>query len=296
MLHRSPLTYLALFIAFFLLSCGGGSTVTAVSLQANPAQVDVSGRSEITATSESSIADNVLGEKVTFSIRHNETGSELDVVTDRLDANGQAKAIYRAGTRQGVDIIEASFSSGARATVTITVGSGVVVGSLTLEVTGNVIRASVRDTRGALVPGVTVSFSATQGTLSPASGTTNNDGFLETTISDIGVSSTTVYASAGGITQSIRVGGDEPRPNTLSLTQNGDKIWALVRDGNGAGISGIVVNFGINVGSITATATTNDNGVAEATVTWPEGSQSGDPVNVRATATGMSATRTFYKP
>lgn len=210
MKEHSIFRYLFLPILLFLVSCGGGSTVTAVSLTADPAQVDVSGRSIITAKSTASVAGSTLGEKVSFSIRSNETGSELDVVSDRLDANGEAKANYRAGTRQGVDIVEASFGSGARATVTITVGGGVVVGGISLEKYGSAplytIRAVIRDTRGALVPGVTVNFSTSKGTLSITSGVTNTNGFAETILTLPAQESARVYAHAGGQSASIYIG------------------------------------------------------------------------------------------
>ncbi len=297
-MHKTS-RYSILFVLFLVVSCGGGSTVTSVSLTADPAQVGVGERSTITAQATASVTDNTLGEKVAFALRGNESGAELHVINDRLDGDGKAVAMYRAGTREGVDIVEASFESGARATVTIQVGSGVVIGTLTLEKYGAspnfTIRAVVRDTRGGLVDGVTVNFSTTKGTLSASSATTSG-GYAQTQLTLPSTQdSATVYAHAGGQSASIYISSSQS-PATLSLTQNGDQIWAIVRDGAGRGISGVLVDFGINEGSITANATTDVNGIAVATITWPEGSVSGHEVTVRAVALGMSASRTFTMP
>jgi hypothetical protein len=226
---RKSITYAILFSIFVLASCGGGSTVTAVSLSADPAQVNVGGRSTITAKSEASVTGNTLGEEVNFSIRVNESGAELSVVNNRLDGNGEAKAIYRAGNREGVDIVEASFGSGARATVTITVGEGVVIGNIRLETyswtgttgahTGWRIRAIVTDNRGNPAPGVTVNFSTNNGTFAcegstcGSTATTNNAGIAEALL-DLSATEggARVWATAGGITVSVEVG---PRSTSL---------------------------------------------------------------------------------
>ncbi|SDB34436.1 hypothetical protein SAMN05660653_01659 [Desulfonatronum thiosulfatophilum] len=55
-------------------------------------------------------------QKVTFHIRHNESGSHLDRVNDLLEANGEARAIFYASSQSGTDIVKASFACGARAT------------------------------------------------------------------------------------------------------------------------------------------------------------------------------------
>ncbi|HDQ41596.1 MAG TPA: hypothetical protein ENN39_11285 [Desulfonatronum sp.] len=216
------ISYVMLFGLFFLASCGGGSTVTAVSLSADPAQVNVGERSTITAKSEGSVTGDTLGEKVSFSLRVNESGAELSVINDRLDGNGEAKAIYRAGNREGVDIVEASFGSGARATVTITVGEGVVIGNIRLEAfswtgttgvhTGWRIRAIVTDNRGNPAPGVTVNFStnngtfACEGTVCGSTATTNNAGIAEALLDLSGTEGgARVWATVGGITVSVAV-------------------------------------------------------------------------------------------
>lgn len=208
---------LILVVSLFLLSCGGGSTVTAVSLTAADNNVPVGGRTEVTARADDSVAGNTLGEKVTFSIRHNESGSYLDVVTDRLDANGSAKAIFHAGPRQGVDIVEASFASGARTTTTIRIGDGVVIGDIQLQAfslgatdeasSGWRIRATVTDTRGFPAPGITVNFSTNNGTLSPNTVTTDNAGIAEALLVNLAAGQgARVWASAGGISVSTIVG------------------------------------------------------------------------------------------
>ncbi|WP_045220625.1 Ig-like domain-containing protein [Desulfonatronum thioautotrophicum] len=218
-MHASPNLHFAcasLLLFFFLASCGGGSTVTAVSLEADSNDVAVGGRTEVTARATGSITDNTMGERVTFTIRHNESGSRLDVINDRLDGNGEAKAIFYAGPREGTDIIEASFGSGARTTTTIRVGEGIVIGDIRLEAFsqsgGGVsqawrIRATVTDTRGFPAPGVTVLFSTNNGNLELTEETTNNVGIAETilTLADA-TQDARIWATAGGISVSINVG------------------------------------------------------------------------------------------
>ncbi|WP_158269695.1 hypothetical protein [Desulfonatronum sp. SC1] len=227
MSFRSLRAYFFVFATLLLISCGGGSTVTAVSLTADSNEVAVGGRTLITAQAANSITENPMGEKVTFTIRHNESGSRLDIINDRLDAgtgneNPKAQALFFAGPREGTDIIEASFESGARATTTIKVGEGVVLGNIRLEAfslggadsqsTGWRIRATVTDTRGFPAVDVTVSFSTNNGELDikdtgKGVGKTNDAGIAEALLtglqSDRGAR---VWATAGGITVSIDVG------------------------------------------------------------------------------------------
>lgn len=229
MFHRRLSTCAVLLLVSMLLSCGGGSTVTAVSITADPAQVDVRSRSTITARADASVTGNTQGERVTFSIRHNETGAELDIINDRLDANGEARAIYRAGGIQGVDTVEASFGSGARATVTIRVGDAVVLGNLRLEAFSDTgtgihtawrIRATVTDSGGFPAPSQSVVFNTNNGRFLDDSGATpnvtvtvptNNAGIAEARLDLSGTTGgATVFATVGGLSSSIRVGSQTP--------------------------------------------------------------------------------------
>jgi hypothetical protein len=217
------LLYVLLSMLLLLFACGGGSTVTAVTLEVEGGggnEVPVGGRTTLLAKSTASVTDNVLGEGVTFHIRHNESGSRLDQVNDRLDANGEARAIFYAGSQSGTDIVEASFGSGARTTTTIKVGEGVVLGNIRLEAfslgqtaeasIGWRIRATVTDTRGFPAVGVTVMFSTNNGALSAGTVSTNNAGIAETELTGLQAdTSARVWATAGGISVSTNVG---PRP------------------------------------------------------------------------------------
>ncbi|WP_028572515.1 Ig-like domain-containing protein [Desulfonatronum lacustre] len=216
MIIRSFRAYFLVFVTLLLISCGGGSTVTSVTLSSDPADVPVGGRTTLTAEATNSVTGDALGEKVTFTIRHNESGSHLDVVNDRLDANNQARAIFHAGSKSGTDIVEASFASGARATTTIKVGDGVVIGDIRLEAFsqsgGGVsqawrIRATVTDTRGFPAPGINVLFSTNNGDLGLTGVTTNSAGIAETilTLAD-STQGARVWATAGGISVSTSVG------------------------------------------------------------------------------------------
>ena len=308
MILRSLLAYGFVFAALLLISCGGGSTVTTASLTPESSQVDVGGRTVITAEADNSIA-NPMGEKVTFTIRHNESGSRLDIINDRLDGGGgdqkpKAQAIFFAGPRQGVDIVEASFASGARATTTIRVGEGVVLGDIRLEAFSQAdpgpsgawrIRATVTDTRGFAAVGVNVGFSTNHGTLSSPGGLTNQAGQVESVLSGLAPDrGARVWATSGGITTSIDVGGRGGEDvHSIVLEQFATRVRATVMDRAGRPVQDVLVNFGISKGNISQTVTTNVNGIAEATVTNLD---PGDTATVTANVGSVSRAFTYTHP
>ena len=145
--------------------------------------------------------------------------------------------------------------------------------------------AFVNDDEGQPLEGVPVNFSATMGTINSPR-ITNDAGYAESVFSDLGANvdadtSAQVYASVihpflGPIRDTIAVNiiALESETYTLDLqvfdapifADGGEtvaRVLAIVKDGDGAPVDGINVNFSTDVGSIASPRTTNDAGIAE---------------------------------
>lgn len=278
-----------------LLSCGGGSTVTSVSLTAANTEVPLGGSTEITAKSETSITENVTGEKVHFAFRTNESGGRLDVINDRLDGNKEAKAIYHAGTRPGNDVLQSSFDSGAVATVTIRVGTGVPVAPLEISQIGtNRVRVMVRDPRGIPIEGANVDLSISIGSITPTSGTTNANGIVEATFElPAGVTSARVTATVQGVSATATVSTADTSVARINLSQRGEFVQATAYDRSGRPVPNVLINFSIRAGTVTpSSGETNANGILETRFELPAGVNS---TTLVATSGGVSATITVNR-
>jgi methionine-rich copper-binding protein CopC len=137
--------------------------------------------------------------------------------------NGVAVAMFQAGTSSGIAEVHA-ISGGATGTapatptnvVKITVGAA-AVGTLTLQASpasigpsgGTVqITASLVDANGGSLAGIPVAFSSDQGTLSPATATTNASGQAVTTLTSAQTTIVTATAGtkSGTVTVTLRAG------------------------------------------------------------------------------------------
>lgn len=277
--------FIPLLLFFLLTSCGGGSTVTSVTLTAENTEVPLGGSTQITAKSETAITENVTGEKVHFTFRVNESGGRLDVVNDRLDGNKEAKAIYHAGTRPGNDVIQASFNSGATATTQIRVGTGQPVAPLSIAQIGTTtVRVTVTDSRGIPIPEANVDLSINIGTVSPTSGTTNANGILEANFTlPAGVTSATVTATVQGVTAMATVSTADTSVARIHLSQRGTtlsadgsvavQVQATAYDRASRPVPSVQINFSIRgSGSVAPSqGNTDANGVLLPTVTLPAG-------------------------
>lgn len=293
------LVFLTVLLSVSLFSCGGGSTVTGVSVSPESTDVPLGGSTTITASSSASIVENVTGEKVRFSFRVNESGATLDVINDRLDGNSQAKVIYRAGTRPGNDVVQVSFDSGATATVQIRVGTGQPVAPLQVEQVGaTTVRVTVKDTRGLPINGANVLLSINIGQLGSTSGTTNGDGIFETSFTlPSGVTSARVTATVQGVSASANVSTADTSVARIQLSQRGStpgaggamqvQVQARAFDRSSRPVSQVLLNFSIQgAGTVTpVTGTTDANGVVLVTVTLPAGVNSTSLAAVSGTIT-----------
>lgn len=255
----------ALVLLFALYSCGGGggSSVTAVSLDAEETSLLPGGRTTLTATVEGSLPDtDPYWDKVDFSFRDNQSGGYLDVINHNLDGNLQARAVYVAGSQPGVDVVEVSFSSGAKATVSITVGYG--VNSIQLEQYGSDVLATAYDSLGFPVPDATLDFFITAGTIS-SSATTNQNGVAQVAFSlPEGVNTARVTASSGTVSATLDVVRTSTRSSrsftvqddqsqnvcSLNLEQQGGSVLAEMKDCSGRPVSGALLVFEFEGGSL----------------------------------------------
>ncbi|MDO9453178.1 MAG: Ig-like domain-containing protein [Stagnimonas sp.] len=282
-----------------------------VRITASPSEVRPGGVSTLAISVTDPNGNPISGEPVSLSISANNSQGQLQATMVVSDASGLASTTYTAGTVQGADTIRAALTSGTAATANLTVqftasAVGAVqltTGSPTAVADGTsttVLRATVTDTQSAPLPGVSVSFSATAGTLpSPPTATTNASGIAEVSLVSPTITGTaSLTASTGGFTStgSIQFVAGAARTLTLSpspqaLPPSGNSsVRATVVDAQGNRVSDATVNFALstatgNAGGVLAanSVTTDANGNAAVQYTAP---------NVESGSQSVSATTT----
>lgn len=296
---------LRLLAAVFILgtfACGGGSDSTALSVSLQGPTASERGEyHELTATI-SNTDGGVANWSAKFAFEQNQSGGTLDSFDVVTDITGQAKSLYRAGQKAGVDIIQVEFQNYAKAVLVVSVaGAEPVQGRIRMTSGGldadggRIVIAQVFDDSGQPMADALVNFRADYGTVSPSSGTTNANGVVETVLTSD--RSTTVRATSGNASGSITISkgemdvarvtmqlfgpaldeNDIPIPNTRV-------VRATVLNAAGRGMPGVTVNFGSDQGAVVpASVESNSNGVAEAVV------YSATQTIVRATASNISA-------
>jgi hypothetical protein len=254
-------------------------TGTTIRLTANTQVLAINGTAEIVASVLEPGGYAVQnGTMVTF------TTSLGSVIPSEVGTtNGKATVIFTAGTQAGTAVINAY--SGANSTTgstttgtggaTTTTGSGVsiVIGAAaantlvltaspsSLSQTGgtSVITATVYDTNNNALPGVQVSFSTDQGTLSPVMGVTNGFGQAQTSLTTN--QTATVTATAGAKTGTAKVTATAlptvtlTGPTTTPTAGLTSTFSLSVSAGSGsAPISTVVLDFGdgssMNLGAL----------------------------------------------
>ena len=204
--------------------------------------------------------------------------------------NGQVRVKFIAGTQSGTATITA-FSGGASGKLeNLKVGSAAVERVLisaspqTLGPSGgsSIITARVEDTSGAGLPGVPVTFSTDNGTLSAASSTTDALGNAQTVLNTSRAAKVT--ANVAGKTADVSVGLNPRTGVTIAGPANpvsaGQPATFTVGVGSTANIRDVVVDFGDgsqqSLGAISGSTTIQHTYASEGTYT------------VRATATDAS--------
>ncbi len=163
-----------------------------ITLRAAPSVVKPNGTSTLFARLTDANGNPVANQNVVFSQATNASEGTLNILTASTDVNGEAQAAYTAGDDEGTDILQAALESnlGMKAQTSVTVDPGAIViagidvtaGAPSLVADGKSqvnIRAIVTDIDGNRARGKIVTFTTTAGTLSSATGTTDENGIAE---------------------------------------------------------------------------------------------------------------------
>ncbi len=261
-----------------------------LALVASPGTVQIRKTANIQATVTDANDNPVAGQRVNFSFVTNTSGGTLTPVSGDTDSNGQTSVTYTAGLTPGTDTIQAVLTNGIESTVSIVVelpeiGSVTVnAGADTIVADGEssvAIRATVFDEENQRIPGITVSFSTTAGTLSANTAVTNTQGIATVNlISATQVGTATVTATAGGFSDTVSVTFVPGAPALVQLTTTSTvvtareeaTIQATVTDANNNPIADQTVTFSLMTNTSGAsldplTGQTDENGRVSVTYT-----------------------------
>ncbi|MFA0740755.1 MAG: hypothetical protein DFNUSKGM_000862 [Candidatus Fervidibacter sacchari] len=235
---------------------------------------------------------------------------------------GVTEVIYRSGTRAGsVTLTAAVGAISGQAVITLIPGSPATIDLVATPTTAPAdgqteirITATVRDANGNAVPNVQVQFSSVPPlNITLTTVTTDSTGQATTSVIAPTQSGTyTLMAKVGAISKSISLEFFAGAASTIALSAERTQllvtlparygstdysalspfsrtiITAAVRDENDNPVRGAVVQFQTNYGIIQATATTNDQGIAQAVFNAPSVAPPG-PVTITAQSGGATA-------
>jgi hypothetical protein len=231
-------------------------------------------------------------------------GNTLSATTVTTDSTGQ-KTFTMTAVNGGTDTITAT-TLGLQATQSVVVSSqnfaftapaanaqvnlGVVT-TLTVAWTANGVAQS----------GQTVNFSATRGTLSASSATTDAMGNASVTLTSATAGPSVISASGNGVTAQMTLNFVATLPTAVAVqaspstiaTQGQSTVTATVRDANNNLVQGQVVDFAITKdstgGSLSvASATTNAQGQASTVYTASTTTSASNGIIISATVQGTS--------
>ncbi|GIX47661.1 MAG: hypothetical protein KatS3mg131_1872 [Candidatus Tectimicrobiota bacterium] len=296
------------FLASVTVQFVAGAPATIV-LTATPSTPALGEAVVVQATVTDAQGNPTPGETLTFALVVNASGGSLEALSGVTDANGRVAVTYTAGLTPGTDTVQAEATNGVTGAVSITVQESITVpevasislvaGTDTLVADGvsaTVIRATVRNAAGEGIPGITVTFTTTAGTLSPASALTDADGVASVSlIAATNIGTATVIASAAGFLASVTVQFVAGAPATIALTATPATVLvggtvvvqATVTDAQGNPVPGETLTFALVVnasgGSLEAlSGVTDANG--RVAVTYTAGLTPGtDTVQAEAT-------------
>jgi hypothetical protein len=256
-------------------------------------------------TAQDKLGNPVSGVSVGFS----SSAGSVSPATVTTGANGQAQATLTLGNTPGAETVTATAGS-LSATFSETALAGPVAqlvvtsGNNQSGTVGSALAApcvvTAQDKLGNAVSGVSVGFSSSAGSVSPATAVTGTNGQAQATLTLGNTPGTeTVTATAGSLSatfsETALVGPLAQLVVTSGNNQSGTVGSALAapcvvtaQDRLGNAVSGVSVSFSSSAGSVApATAVTGTNGQAQATLTL--GTVPGTET-VTATAGSLSVT------
>jgi hypothetical protein len=264
-----------------------------VTIAASPTSVKAGQVSIITATVTSTSGSTTTpagGVTVTFTLPVYSSNPTLSAYTATTDASGKAVVVYQPGITNPTvtvdDTVQAAVGTAASAVAITRTGSSTsafsinvvpVPTTLATPTSNSVVTANVKNNAGVVISGVTVNFTATTGTLSAASATTDGSGNAVVTYTGDGVAGAhtdvvtaritvdgNIYTAATVITYqstasafSITI---KAMPTSVVTTGGGSSvITANVTNNLGVAISGVTVNFvASGAGTVLPAAATTD--------------------------------------
>jgi len=296
-------------------------TPATVRVALSSSSIASSGTAQVTATVTDASSTAVPRVTVTFTVVSASSGSCVPV-TAVTDASGVAITQFNAAAVNSTAVIRATVTAGTTqvsGSAPITIGTPPLVpasimvslGTASIAASGNTtVSATVKDAAGAVISGMSVTFSVsntTAGNFTSGTVLTNASGVATNTFTANAVNVTvTITASVGALNNSATLTiGTPPPPVPASMTLSStplsvnilgqSTVSATLLTSTGLPANNATVTFTISSGTslgsfsaagsqLTITAVTNASGIAS--TTFYAGSSSG-VVNIQGSATGV---------
>ncbi|EPY5345385.1 Ig-like domain-containing protein [Klebsiella quasipneumoniae] len=235
-------------------------------------------------------AEGTSNDKGTFSMPVTSNIAGVSTITATLNGSSQSVDVTFVADNKSAQIASGDLSV-------------ITDNALANGTAENQIQVKVTDQNGNPLSGQTVDFSADNGAVVPASGSSGTDGMLQIPVTSKTAGSSTVTATVNGSSQSVDVtfiaDGDSAQIAAGALTVVADKavangsaanqVQATVTDQNGNPVAGAVVSFTADNGAtISAQEKTDELGQAVAQLT----SKTAGISTVTATVNGSNQTVT----
>ncbi|MGY4535604.1 protocatechuate 3,4-dioxygenase beta subunit, partial [Pseudomonas sp. TE3786] len=259
-----------------------------VTTTASPTSIVANGTSTsaISAAAKDAQGNPVPGVTVNWTT----TAGTLDKTSSVTDANGVATVELTSPTTTGKATVEANSGGGHSSTeVTFVAGpaAGVTGMSTSLRsiaadgTSTSTISAVVMDTKGNPVPGATIDWTTTGGTLDKTSSVTDANGVASAVLTSsttpgtatVTATSGTAHGSAVVTFVAVAAATVTTTASPTSIVANGTStsaISAVAKDAQGNPVVGVTVNWTTTGGTLDKTSSVTDaNGVATVELTSP---------------------------
>jgi hypothetical protein len=240
-------------------------------------------------------------------------GNTLSAATLTTDATGH-KTFTMTAINSGTDTLTATFAGEAAGDPAQSTAVSVAISSQNFAFSAPAANTQVNlgtaatltvawTSAGVPQAGQTVAFSATRGTLSSATATTDGTGTASVTISSTTAGPAVISATGNGVTAQLTLDFIATDPSAIEVqaspatiaAQGQSTITATVRDSNNNLVEGQVVDFAITKdstgGSLSlASATTNAQGLAQTVYTASTSTSASNGIVISATVQGTAVT------